>query len=79
MNFNNLVSKVDEETLQQLLGSATFQLLKLLEPNLVHPSKLREILLTLHTPEELLISKQHRNLLFVSKNLFQKNFAYLCV
>ncbi|WP_321206745.1 hypothetical protein [Tolypothrix tenuis] len=39
MNFNDLLSKADEETLQQLLGSATFHLLKLLEPNLVHPSK----------------------------------------
>ncbi|MDB9303195.1 DEAD/DEAH box helicase [Nodularia spumigena] len=64
MNFNDLLSKADEETLQQLLGSATFQLLKLLEPNLVHPSKLREILLTLHTPEELLLSKKNRDLLF---------------
>ncbi|CAD5983470.1 Putative DNA repair helicase RadD (plasmid) [Planktothrix agardhii] len=64
MNFNDLLLKADEDTLQQLLGSATFQLLKLLEPNLVHPSKLREILLTLHTPEELLLSKEQRNLLF---------------
>ncbi|MBW4618588.1 MAG: DEAD/DEAH box helicase [Cyanosarcina radialis HA8281-LM2] len=64
MNFNDLLSKADEETLQRLLGSATFRLLKLLEPNLVHPSKLREILLTLYTPEELLLSKEHRNLLF---------------
>lgn len=64
MNFNDLLLKADEGTLQELLGSATFQLLKLLEPDLVHPSKLREILLTLHTPEELLLSKEHRNLLF---------------
>ncbi len=64
MNFNDLLLKADEQALQQLLGSATFQLLKLLEPDLVHPSKLREILLTLHTPEELLISKENRNLLF---------------
>ncbi|MBW4426656.1 MAG: DEAD/DEAH box helicase [Nostoc desertorum CM1-VF14] len=64
MNLNDLLSKADEQILQQLLGSAAFQLLKLLEPNLVHPSKLREILLTLHTPEELLLSKEKRNLLF---------------
>lgn len=64
MNFNDLLSKADEETLQQLLGSETFHLLKLLEHNLVHPSKLREILLTLHTPEELLLSKEKRDLIF---------------
>jgi len=64
LNLNDLLSKADEETLQKLLGSATFQLLKLLEPNLVHPSKLIETLLTLHTPEELLLSKEKRDLLF---------------
>ncbi|AFY33519.1 DEAD/DEAH box helicase [Calothrix sp. PCC 7507] len=64
MNFNDLLAKADEETLQELLGSATFHLLKLLEPNLVHPSKLREILLTIYTQEELLLSKEKRNLLF---------------
>jgi superfamily II DNA or RNA helicase len=63
LNLNELLSKADEETLQRLLGSATFQLLKLLEPNLVQPNKLREIILRLHTPEELLLSKQHRDLL----------------
>ncbi|MEM8779494.1 MAG: DEAD/DEAH box helicase [Cyanobacteria bacterium P01_G01_bin.49] len=63
MNFNDLLSKADEDTLQQLLGSATFQLLKLLEPDLTHPSKLREILLTLYTPEQLLLSKDKRDLL----------------
>ena len=64
MNFKDLLSKANEETLQQLLGSATYQLLQLLEPKLTHPSKLQEVLLTLHTPEQLLLSKEKRDLLF---------------
>ncbi|TVQ44377.1 MAG: DEAD/DEAH box helicase [Gloeocapsa sp. DLM2.Bin57] len=63
MNFNDLLLKADEKTLQQLLGNATFKLLKLLEPDL-NPSKLREILLTLYTPAQLLLSKKKRDLLF---------------
>ena len=63
MNFNELLSKADGETLQQLLGSATFKLLQLLDPNLVHSTKLREIILTLYTPDELLLSQEKRNLL----------------
>ncbi len=39
-------------------------MLKLLEPELTHLSKLREILLTLYTPEQLLLSKEKRDLLF---------------
>lgn len=63
MNFNDLLLKADENTLQQLLGNATFKLLKLLEPDL-NPGKLREILLTLYTPKQLLLSKEKRDLLF---------------
>ncbi len=63
MNFNDLLSKANEQTLQKLLGSATFQLLKLLEPNLVNPSKLKETLLILYTPQQLLLIKEKRDLL----------------
>ena len=64
MNFKDLLSKANQETLQKLLGSATYGLLQLLEPNLTHPNKLQEVLLTLHTPEQLLLSKEKRDLLF---------------
>lgn len=64
MNFNDLLLKAEQGTLKKLLGSATFQLLKLLEPNLTYPSKLKEIILTIYTPEQLLLSKEKRNLLF---------------
>jgi DNA repair protein RadD len=63
LNFNDLLLKADEDVLRQLLGSATFHLLKLLEPNFVHPSKLRQILLTLYTPQQLLLTKEKRDLL----------------
>lgn len=61
MKFDDLLSRADDETLQAILGSAVVRLLKLLDSSLATPSKLREILLGLHCPESLLLSKQHRS------------------
>lgn len=64
MRFDDLLSRADDETLQTLLGSAAVRLLKLLDPSLATPTRLREILLSLHTPESLLLSKDSRDILF---------------
>ena len=64
MDFNDLLSKADEKTLQELIGSSIFRLLKLLKSDLNQPLKLRETLLNIYTPEELLLDKKKRNLLF---------------
>lgn len=64
MDFDNLLSRADDEALQTLLGSGVVPLLELLEPGLSTPSKLREILKVLHTRESLLLSKESRTLLF---------------
>ncbi len=63
MHFNNLLLRSDEITLQILLGSATVRLIKLLDPSLATPTKLRDILLHLHTPESLISSKASRDIL----------------
>ena len=64
MNLNDLLSRVDRNTLQELLGSDTIRLLQLLDPSLTTSDRLREILLNLHSPESLLLSKESRDRLF---------------
>lgn len=63
MRFDDLLSRADDETLQTLLGDAVIRLLKLLDFSLATPTKLQEILLGLHSPESLLLSREHRILL----------------
>ncbi|HEY9298877.1 MAG TPA: DEAD/DEAH box helicase family protein, partial [Phormidium sp.] len=63
MDFYNLFSRADDETLQTILGSNVVRLLKLLDPSLATPTRLREILLSLYSPESLILSKAHRDLL----------------
>ena len=64
MKFKNLLSRLDRNTLQELLGSGTVRLLQLLDPSLTTSDRLREILLNLHSPESLLLSKESRDRLF---------------
>ncbi len=64
MNFKTLLAKADRDTLQELLGSGTVLLLQLLDPSLTTSDRLREILLNLHSPESLLLSKESRDRLF---------------
>lgn len=64
MNFDDLLSRADDETLQTLLGSAAIRLIKLLDSSLATPTRLREVLSGLHTRESLLLSKDSRDLLF---------------
>jgi superfamily II DNA or RNA helicase len=63
LNINDLLSRADDETLQTLLGSAAVRLIKLLDPSLATPTNLREIFLTLHSPDSLLLSKDSRDIL----------------
>ncbi|HWW74003.1 MAG TPA: DEAD/DEAH box helicase family protein, partial [Pyrinomonadaceae bacterium] len=64
MEFDSLLSRADEETLQSMLGRSSVRLITLLDPNSANPSRLRELLLSLHTREGLLASKKSRALLF---------------
>jgi hypothetical protein len=45
MELMQILSRADEQVLQSLISYPIFNLLKLLEPELIYPSKLREVLL----------------------------------
>jgi DNA repair protein RadD len=64
VEFDRLLSRADEETLQTMLGRSSVRLITLLDPSSANPTRLRELLLSLHTREELLASKKSRALLF---------------
>lgn len=63
MRFSDLLSRADDETLQAMIGSSTLRLLRLLDPGLVAPSRLRNLLVDLHTYAGLLADAEHRSLL----------------
>jgi DNA repair protein RadD len=54
VTFDNLLSRADDETLQLLIGAPVVRLLRLIDPELATPTRLRELLTQLNTPEELL-------------------------
>ena len=56
ISFDDLLSRADDETLQQLVGVSAVRLLNALDPNLTKLHTLREICLRLHSREELLRS-----------------------
>jgi len=64
MEFSNLLSRADDETLQTLLGSAALRLIMLLDRTLATPTRLRELLLGLRGPEDLLLEAGSRSLMF---------------
>ena len=64
LNFDDLLSRADEETLQTLFGSSAFRLVKLLDSRLVTPTNLREVLVSIYSRESLLLSKDSRTILF---------------
>lgn len=63
MNLDNFLSRLDEQTLQSLIGSPALRLLRLLDSSMATPSRLRDLLIGLRTREGLLFSKQSRTLL----------------
>ena len=64
MNFDALLTRADDETLQNLLGQSAVRLITLLDRSLATPTNLRKVLLRLHQREELLLSSQTRTVLF---------------
>jgi superfamily II DNA or RNA helicase len=61
--FEDLLSRADDEILQDLLSSSIIRLLKLLDSSFTTPTKLREVLLGLYTPAELITNAESRRLL----------------
>lgn len=59
-----MLSRADDQTLQTLLGGVGMRLITLLDPKLSSPTKLKEIIVGLHTREGLLLSRESRVLLF---------------
>lgn len=64
MLFSDLIARADDVTLQELIGAPTIRLLRALDPALMLPSKLKQVALGLHSPEELLGTRQFRAILF---------------
>ena len=60
MRFTDLLSRADDETLQFLLGKAPMKLLLTLDPQLATPTQIRDLILRIHTPEELLLFPENR-------------------
>lgn len=63
MNFDNFLTRADDETLQEILGGRVVRLLGILDQSLLMPSKLRAALLNLYSRDELLLNKKSRALL----------------
>jgi superfamily II DNA or RNA helicase len=63
MRFSDLISRIDDETLQELLGKPVLELLMLLDPGLATPVQLQKVLLELKSPAALLTSSKDRSLL----------------
>src|SRR5262245_13351243 len=60
MRFEQLLSRADDEVLQQLVGPPTVRLLNLLDPSLARPRRLRELITSLRSPEEMLRDQDAR-------------------
>src|SRR5213592_319767 len=60
MNFEDLLARAAEPTLQKLVGRPGVRLLSRLDPELTQPSRLREVALGLTTPQLLLLEKESR-------------------
>lgn len=60
MEFEQLLSRADDQTLQQIVGPPNVKLLNLLDDSLSYPSELRRICLKLHSPAELLRNQATR-------------------
>jgi len=54
MNFEQLLSRADDELLGELIGTPVVRLLRLIDQSLASPSNLRKLLLELRPPGELL-------------------------
>lgn len=64
MDFDNLLSRLDDETLQKLVGGNAVRLLMHLDPKLMSPGELRNLVVNLRTRPGLLSSPEDRRILF---------------
>ncbi len=60
MIFENFITRLNDQTLQALLGSSVIKLLLSLDASLASPIQLQKILLGLYSPATLLITKHSR-------------------
>jgi DNA repair protein RadD len=60
VNFEDLLMRAAEPTLQRLVGRPGVRLLSRLDPELTQPSRLREVALGLTTPQQLLLERESR-------------------
>lgn len=58
--FSELLTRCDDETLQQLVGQPAVRLLNILDPKLITPSNLRRICLQINSPYTLLRDREIR-------------------
>lgn len=63
MNFEELMRRADEEILQGILGRNVVRLLMALDNKLVSPSSLRDLVVGLKGPQQLLLDKETRGYL----------------
>jgi len=64
MRFEGLLSRADDEVLQELIGARTVRLLNMLDPLLARPTRLRDLITSFRPPEELLRDTFTRRTLF---------------
>lgn len=60
----DLLSRTDDQALQELLGKSSLRLLQALDPSLATPSSLQKLIVDLYTPEGLLLLPDKRSILF---------------
>lgn len=63
MKFDDLLSRADDEVLQELIGQAPLRLISLLDQDLLSPARQRGLLLRLKCPQDLLLDRNTRALL----------------
>lgn len=63
MDFDNLLSRLDDKTLQKLVGGDAVRLLMHLDPKLLSPSELRNLVVNVRTQAGMLLSPEDRRLL----------------
>lgn len=64
MNFENFVTRTDEETIQEIVGRDSIRILNILDTDLTRLSGLQKALLSIYSPIELLSQKLIRDCFF---------------
>lgn len=61
MKFENFITRLNEEIVQQIVGRSAIQILNSLNTDLTRISRLQSVLLNIYSPVELLANKEIRN------------------